>query len=499
MKLKEHRYTEQERLTEFDLWVTPSLGDIKDTIEFQNELSNLQDGFHALSIYTNGFSNPETCSSSYIAKAILSRIADTQEIELHLTSLFNAILLSTGKSDNNLKCQYPIVLHRLFGANEIASVKNGRLISARIPRDFDMVKVIRHFAKLTAHPKQLAPLLKSYLDLLLSDKCYEMQLYSLGVSYQRLVEQGQAANLLSSIAIFQARGSLTAKAGHEPEKILRSYMTDWGLVADSDFNTVDVDVYNLLNQSKEKNEKSRKYDFIVPYRSRISGKKLFVQSQFYAGDSGSVSHKVVDQTDASRRQTLRKYPQAVFIEYLDGAGYFSSLNNDLKKMLAKPTTKDFIQIRTAPLKFRRELQEIDFLTPLEVEHALLKGYRKETEIIGYLKSQGYDEEEISRCLETCRVNGIVSVKIGSYYIKHGRRDIAIKYSLLDCIANFGHLIKRPKEKGVLCVPGYAAEWGMNQNALLESFSHEFPLVKLTTKELLEKIQWLIDNEFVIIK
>lgn len=499
MKLKAYRYTEQERLTEFDLWITPSLGDIKDTIEFQNVLSDLQDGFRALSLYTDDFANPETCSAYHIAKSVISKIGEMGEIEQHMTHLFNAILLATGKSDNNLKCQYPIVLHRLSGTNEIAAVKNGRLIKVRIPRDFSMGKVVKYFSALTNYPELLAPLLKSYLDLLLSDEGYVMQLYSLGVSYHHFATQGKASNLLSSIAIFQARGSITARAGHEPEKILRSYMTDWGMVADRDFNTDDIDVYELLGQTKGRNVKARKYDFIVPYRSRHLGKKLFVQSQFYAGDSGSVSHKVVDQTDASRRQTLRKYPQAVFIEYLDGAGYFSSLNSDLKKMLAKRTTKDFIQIRTAPLKFRRELQEIDFLTPLEIEHALLKGYNREDEIIGYLNSQGYDRKEISRSLEVCRVKGIVSVENAFYSIKQERRDIAVKYSLLDCIANFGHIVNRTKEKGVLCVPGYAAEWGMNQKDLLESFSKEFPLVALTVKELIEKIQWLIDNEFVILR
>ena len=413
--------------------------------------------------------------------------------------MFNAILLATGKSDNNLKCQYPIVLHRLSGAKDITAVKNGTLTTVRIPRDFSMEKVVKHFSALAVWPKLLAPLLKSYLDLLLSDDGYVMQLYAFGASYQHLDKQGLAANLLSSIAIFQARGSLTAKAGHEPEKILRSYMTDWGMVADRDFNTDDIDVYELLNLTKKKNEKVRKYDFIVPYRSRHLGKKIFVQSQFYAGDSGSVSHKVVDQTDASRRHTLRKYPQAVFIEYLDGAGYFSSLNGDLKKMLAKRTTKGFMQIRTAPIKFRRELQEIAFLTPLEIEHVLLKGYKRENEIIDYLNSQGYDRGEISRSLEACRENDIMRIENGSYSIKQERCDIAVKYSLLDCIANFGHVINRSKEKGVLCVPGYATEWGMNQKTLLESFSAEFPLVMLTTKDLLEKIQWLIDNEFVILK
>lgn len=61
----------------------------------------------------------------------------------------------------------------------------------------------------------------------------------------------------------------------------------------------------------------------------------------------------------TRTATLKKYPDAVFLEYLDGAGYFASLNGDLRKMLAKPTTKDFMQIRTAPIKLRRELQKVE--------------------------------------------------------------------------------------------------------------------------------------------
>lgn len=91
--------------------------------------------------------------------------------------------------------------------------------------------------------------------------------------------------------------------------------------------------------------------------------KSLYRANFMLAIPGSVSHKVVDQTDSTREVTLQKYPDAVFVEYLDGAGYFSSLNGDLRKMLAKPTTKDFIQIRTAPLKLRRALQGILFLTP----------------------------------------------------------------------------------------------------------------------------------------
>lgn len=499
MKLKHHRYSEQERLTEFDTWITPSLGDIKDTIEFKNVVSGLEEGFLSLSTYTNGFANADSCSAYQIAKGIIENFNEIKDKESHLTNVFNAILLATGKSDNNLKCQYPIILQRLFGGNEIAAVKKGKLAKMEIPRDFNMEKAINHFTSLVNHPDLLAPLLKSYIDLLLSDDEYIMQLYSLGKSFQTLSKEGNAKSLLSSIAIFQSRGSLTAKIGHLPEKILRSYMTDWGMKAGSDFNLDDINVYDLLGIAKPKNQKIRKFDFIVPYLSKNTGKKLFVQSQFYAGDSGSVSHKVVDQTDASRLLTLKKYPQAVFVEYLDGAGYFSSLNGDLKKMLAKKTTKDFIQIRTAPLKFRRELQDIDFITPLEIEHVVLKGYTSEAEISEYLAKQGYNTDEISRSIDISKNGGILNYKAGDFSIQEGRKDIVFIYSLLDCIANYGHDINRNKEKGVLCVPGYGKEWGMNQNTLLETFTKEFPNVEMTAKDLLAKIQWLIDKEFVILK
>lgn len=499
MRLNKHKYTETEKLSEFDRWITPSLGDIKDSIEFQNILVGLEDGFNSLANYTNDFSALETCSSHHIAENIVSHIGQVNDIQSHLANVFNAILLSTGKTDNNLKCQYPLVLNKLYESGDIPACQKGKLILIKIPRVFDLNKVIKHFYTLSAYQDMLAPQLKSYLDLLLSEEQYVSQLYSLGLSYHKLRDNGHGLNLLASIAIFQSRGSITAKAGHEPERILRSYMADWGLIPGTDYNTDDIDIYELLSIKKKKNDKARKYDFIIPFRSKSEGKKLFVQCQFYAGDSGSVSHKVVDQTDASRKQTIKFFPNAVFVEYLDGAGYFSSLNGDLKKMLAKKTTKSFIQVKTAPVKFRRELQEIDFLTPLEIEQAILSGNDTEKMLIDFLHTQGYDKEEICRSLDVCKKTKILDFETGKYAIKKERRDIIIKYCLLDCIANFGHVANRNKEKGILYVPGFSTNWGMTQTYLLDVFNREFPGIELSAKDILEIIQWLIDKEFVILK
>ena len=49
------------------------------------------------------------------------------------------------------------------------------------------------------------------------------------------------------------------------------------------------------------------------------------------------------------------------------------------------------------------------------------------------------------------------------------------------------------------MPGFSNNWGMSQTSLLETFNREFPDIELSAKDILEKIEWLIDNEFVILK
>ena len=164
MRLNKHKYSEQERMSEFDRWITPSLGDIKDSIEFRNILAALEDGFESLSNYTNDFSSFDTCSPYYIAEKITSSINQIDDIQSHLVNVFNAILLSTGKTDNNLKCQYPIALFKQYEGGEIPTCKNGKLIQTKIPRDFSLDKVIKHFEALSIFPDMLAPQLKLIVE-----------------------------------------------------------------------------------------------------------------------------------------------------------------------------------------------------------------------------------------------------------------------------------------------------------------------------------------------
>ena len=246
--------------------------------------------------------------------------------------------------------------------------------------------------------------------------------------------------------------------------------------------------------------KKRKYDFIIPFKTRKDGAKIFIQSQYYAGDSGSVSHKVVDQTDSTREITLAKYPEAVFIEYLDGAGYFSSLNGDLKKMLAKQTTKDFIQIRTAPLKLRRELQEIKFLTPLEIEHAILFSSGEIQAVSDLLVADGYSQSEVERGLKNAINCNYISISHENILILNPKRiQIIRRYCLLDLIANYGRPISVGETSGCLLVPGYKTLWGLPQAEVIKIALEKIPqLNDLWENKLspIEDIQWLIDYKYI---
>lgn len=200
---------------------------------------------------------------------------------------------------------------------------------------------------------------------------------------------------------------------------------------------------------------------------------------------------------------MQKYPDAVFVEYLDGAGYFSSLNGDLRKMLAKPTTKDFIQIRTAPLKLRRALQGILFLTPLEIEHAVIRTSGKENEIYQLLRDEGYTDEEISRAFSLSVSEGnIVAYGEHKYAISPSHIEIVRKYCLLDVIANYGAPISIGNESGCLLVAGFETSWGLPQNEAIRIAQEVFPgLGELwsNVQDAFDDVQWLISRGVVITK
>lgn len=505
MKLRQYNETLDEKMSEFDIWVTPSLGEIQDMPQFKANLDNIKCGFDYMAEITNNFESVSSCSSSVLARNTIRMVASKTDGEKQkiLNLICGVLLLVTGKTDNNLKCQFPLLLRNSYGISEYPQKNSsGQWTTKPLPRTLQFDAVTKIFIQANEKTDFQEIFLESYFHLIISDENYAEQLWSLGTAYYLQKQVGSEAALLSPIVVFQSRGSITATQGHIPENILRSYMTDWGLRAETDYNTQDVELGQLLGDIVVNPQiKKRKYDFIIPYQSRNSGTKIFIQSQFYAGDSGSVSHKVVDQTDSSRDVTLKKFPQAVFIEYLDGAGYFSSLNGDLRKMLAKSSTKDFIQINTAPLKLRRELQSINFLTTLEIEHAILMTSGNKGDIIEQLKMDGYSIDEITTAIRIACENHLITS--GEHLgIIRDRESIVRKYCLLDTIANYGQPIPTDRTRGYLTVPGYSTYWGLPQaDAIAHALAAAPMLSSLWRSHLdpFDDIQWLLEKGFVATK
>lgn len=502
MKLQDYTETLEEKMSEFDIWVTPSLGEIRDMPQFQVNLENIKQGFTIIAELTDEFEKIENCASSHLANKLVEYLTDNiYENEKIINSVCNVLFLVTGKTDNNLKCQFPLLLRNTYGIYKYPQKNStGRWVDKNLPRTLQYDAVTKIILQLSEKEDMQKTFLESYFHLILSDEQYSKQLWSLGRAFCNQRTMGNEESLLSPIVIFQSRGSITATQGHIPENILREYMIDWGLEAGQDFNTQDVEIGEILDGIEVAPDvKKRKFDFILPYQSRDTGTKIFIQSQFYAGDSGSVSHKVVDQTDSSRKETLKKYPEAVFIEYLDGAGYFSSLNGDLRKMLAKATTKDFIQITSAPIKLRRELQEIRFLTVLEIEHAIIMTGGNKEKVENLLINDGYDKNEIQLVIDNALSHEIISESADLYNLREDRECIVRKYCLLDVIANYGNPIPTDNAVGFLMVPGYSTMWGMPQSDVIKRALEVAPMLEKIWKshaEPFDDIQWLLEKGFV---
>jgi hypothetical protein len=382
-------------------------------------------------------------------------------------ALASTLYLVTGKSDNNSKCQFPLFLRDVARWDTLPSIKKkqGRAIIEQKP----LPRTIRSddFMDLVAsidNGAEESRLLEQYMSFLLMGDDAVRQFWSLGYSYFALktFNKGYERNLLSPIVIFKVRGSVSASGGHKPEAFLRDYLESWGLIPNEDFNLTDIIVDGGM---KGRNEKTRAYDFVLPYQTSgwfpLWQHRIMMQSQFYAGDSGSVSHKNVDQTNTSRKRVLPKFEGTRFVEYVDGAGYFSSLNSDLRKLLAMDTAQSFIQIRSAPIKLRRELQSLGFLTPLEIEHALIRSKGNESDITAALIKDGYRSEEVKRALDRAVCADLIDKRRNIFVLRDNRRNIVRQHLLLDVLACNGHVLK-PGSTSSACIliPGYGAFYGM---------------------------------------
>lgn len=465
----------QSQLEEFDVWITPSLGEIVDTDRFRKEMALVSDAFETLGRVTSEFASEERCHPGMIAELLVAILKDESRgrRETVLSALASTLFAVTGKSDNNFKCQFPIYLRDRANPSELSTYDIGRRPvsvagDAPIPRSVSSRQVMSTLANLSDSNAQVR-LLDRFIAFVLKDDRAIHQLWALGYSYFAMKKFGRQRDLLAPIVAFKIRGSVMASGGHEPERLLRVLMEEWGLRPEVDFNTSDVVV-----EGTGEGRKTRAYDFVLPYTTpgwpENWHHRLFIQCQFYAGDSGSVSHKNVDQTRSSREEIKRTVNYPRFIEYVDGAGYFSSLNGDLRRLLAYGDTHGLIQIRTAPVRLRAYFDEVGFLSPLKLEQTVALGAKSRRGIRQRLQTEGFRPNEIERVMDDCLGRALLVQSGRSITLAPGRREIVRRYLLLDCAVHHARPLDREQLAGKILVPGYGPFHGVDLDRLAQALT-----------------------------
>ncbi len=533
MKLPKPDLDTATKLREFDVWVTPALGELRDTPQFKAELAGVAETFELLGRATGEFADPAGCSPSVIAAAVAAH-ANGQagsKAEQTFSRLASVLFLATGKSDNNAKCQLPLYLRdqvRLPSFPTPVARRNQAVTEAGIPNKLPAKVYMKAVVALRETPQRQSVMLDHYLAFLLNDPVYVSQLWCLGNSYFALKRFGRQNDFLSPLVAFKVRGSVAATGGHEPERLLRDRLIEWGLRAGIDYNSSDVTLAalatilsksdsssSILVKSKKKRQKapadatkpkkikSRAYDFILPFRTPGVFRRVCVQSQFYAGDAGSVSHKNVDQTATARTALRKLIPDAVLMEYVDGAGYFSSLNGDLEKLFDMDGT-EFCQVRSAPVRLRRELQHAGFLTPLELQQATYRTVVPTREAVSQVfRAEGYADAEFGRCLADAMDRGLLIEQDGRLAPRAADVDLVRRYLLLDVAATAGTTpsVASTTGAGMLMIPGYGPFHGIKLDDLVQTAGRLAPGLAGDigqSRLLMADLRWLDEQKMAIL-
>ena len=120
MRLRNENLTVDQKLEEFDQWLTAKLERIKNTDKFSKEINMLCGCIRHLAPYLNDFSEPEQCSVDDLVRAVIESGTDfisglcfsddERKVSEYYDTVFNLLFLTTGATDNNLKNHFLIKL-----------------------------------------------------------------------------------------------------------------------------------------------------------------------------------------------------------------------------------------------------------------------------------------------------------------------------------------------------------------------------------------------------
>ena len=370
-----------DQIEEFREWVTPRIDSIEDHDEFDKRVDGYEFACHLLSeINLEGISSSQAARE--IAKCCISKLLahDHASQQRVIFDIVNLVFALTGTTDNNIKCQFsPFLRHGLFCTELKLPKKSGKSIKL-ITVTVDRIGQIK-LEQISTYLCMLLDIATTIGETALFAASFLLEAYFLCIfdcgSYERLVlvvkslvEDKVARPILEVFATYQLRGSAAAISGHGPEDKLRLLLTELGMCKGVEFNETDVIPASICGDldivAAQERSKTRAYDFVIPFRIEHLSRRVFIQSQIYGGDSGSVSHKNVDQIPLSRRHVKGMFENPIFLEYLDGAGYCNALAGDLTKILEMSDTHGFFQGRTAIFVLPSIFREIGLLYPAEV-------------------------------------------------------------------------------------------------------------------------------------
>lgn len=196
---------------------------------------------------------------------------------------------------------------------------------------------------------------------------------------------------------------------------------------------------------------------------------------------------------------MSKYSNARFVEYLDGAGYYASLRGDLEHMLSFSDTASFFQVKSILIRLRREFQTIDYLTPVEIEHALLiSNDRTIQNFRESLVTDSYSLDEIIRAESVSEQLGFITIDDGVINVCEDRLEITRRLLLLDLAAINAEKITESERKSskYILILGYGQNMGVLESQLSKLICETMKYKDISPVEFTSDIEWLLDEKVI---
>jgi len=168
-------------------------------------------------------------------------------------------------------------------------------------------------------------------------------------------------------------------------------------------------------------------------------------------------------------------------------------------------TSTFIQIRSAPIRLRRALQQIGLATPLDVSHHVLLGAKTVSAIKRAFTAEGCTEPATERAIAEALSDGFLSRTVdGALHVSSAREEIVRRFFLLDHAARTGATVdpRGGDGKGMLLVPGFGPFFGSKIDDLVKSAVNLSPTLRAqwsrSPEIVLGDLRWLDEQGFAML-